>query len=84
MNSLQGHLLAASPRMADRNFAKAVILLLHHSQSGALGVVLNRPFTTNTEIAGSADQRRGKVMHPDTVHKDPCRERIFGRRYFLC
>lgn len=54
MKSLQGHLLAASPRMADRNFARTVILLLHHSQSGALGVVLNRPFVAPAPLASPA------------------------------
>ena len=43
MRSLQGHLLVASPHLADPNFVKAVVLLIHHSEEGAFGVVLNRP-----------------------------------------
>ncbi|OHB83709.1 MAG: hypothetical protein A2V98_08060 [Planctomycetes bacterium RBG_16_64_12] len=43
MRNLKGHLLVASPHLADPNFAKAVVLLIHHSEDGAFGVVLNRP-----------------------------------------
>lgn len=43
MKSLQGQLLIASPRLRDPNFAKTVVLLVQHSDQGALGVVLNRP-----------------------------------------
>ncbi len=43
MASLKGHLLVASPHLADPNFEKAVVLLIHHSEDGTFGVVLNRP-----------------------------------------
>jgi putative transcriptional regulator len=43
MHSLQGHLLIASPHLADPNFVRTVVLLVHHSEEGTLGVVLNRP-----------------------------------------
>ena len=43
MESLQGRLLIASPHLLDPNFVKTVVLLIQHSQEGALGVVLNRP-----------------------------------------
>jgi putative transcriptional regulator len=43
MASLKGHLLVASPHLADPNFARAVVLLIHHSEEGTFGVVLNRP-----------------------------------------
>jgi putative transcriptional regulator len=42
MNTLKGHFLIASPRLADPNFAKTVVLLVHHNEEGAFGVVLNR------------------------------------------
>ncbi|WP_182111879.1 MULTISPECIES: YqgE/AlgH family protein [unclassified Actinotalea] len=38
-----GDLLVAVPHLADPNFRRAVVLLLHHDHEGALGVVLNRP-----------------------------------------
>jgi putative transcriptional regulator len=39
----KGRLLVASPSLADPNFRRAVVLLLEHSEEGALGLVLNRP-----------------------------------------
>ena len=35
-------LLIASPQMRDPNFEKAVILLWHYDENGAIGVVVNR------------------------------------------
>lgn len=43
MQSLAGHLLIASPYLVDPNFARTVVLMIHHSDEGAFGVVLNRP-----------------------------------------
>jgi putative transcriptional regulator len=39
----RGRLLVASPSLVDPNFRRAVVLLLEHSEEGALGLVLNRP-----------------------------------------
>lgn len=41
--SLRGHLLVAEPTLADPNFSRTVVYLIEHSESGALGLVLNRP-----------------------------------------
>ena len=38
-----GQLLVASPRLADPNFGRRVILILDHGGHGALGVVIDRP-----------------------------------------
>lgn len=43
MRSLQGHLLVASPRLPDVNFYRTVVLVIHHDDQGAFGIVLNRP-----------------------------------------
>jgi putative transcriptional regulator len=43
VSSLTGRLLVATPRLADPNFDRAVVLLLDHDAEGSLGVVLNRP-----------------------------------------
>ncbi len=40
---MTGHLLVASPRLEDPNFARRVILVLDHGAHGALGVVIDRP-----------------------------------------
>lgn len=42
--SLQGQLLIASPQIADPRFFHAVILMVRHDHSGALGIMINRPF----------------------------------------
>ncbi|MBW3547554.1 MAG: YqgE/AlgH family protein [Actinobacteria bacterium] len=47
---LAGRLLVALPVLADPNFARTVVLVLaHHSDEGALGVVLNRPSHTSVD-----------------------------------
>ncbi|MDQ1509379.1 MAG: putative transcriptional regulator [Actinomycetota bacterium] len=43
---LRGRLLVATPPLADPNFDRSVVLLLEHSDDGALGIVLNRPSET--------------------------------------
>ncbi len=43
MDSLKGQFLVASPHLLDPNFVRTVVLLIHHSDEGAFGVVLNRP-----------------------------------------
>jgi putative transcriptional regulator len=40
--SLRNHFLIALPAMADPNFSRAVTLLCHHNDDGAMGIVLNR------------------------------------------
>ncbi|MEJ7585460.1 MAG: YqgE/AlgH family protein, partial [Acidimicrobiales bacterium] len=40
---LEGRLLVATPRIADPNFERTVVLVLAHGAEGVLGVVLNRP-----------------------------------------
>lgn len=41
--SLKGRLLVAEPALTDPNFSRTVVLVLEHSEDGAIGVVLNRP-----------------------------------------
>lgn len=43
MSDLAPGFLVAVPQMGDANFARAVVLLLEHGESGALGLVVNRP-----------------------------------------
>lgn len=38
-----GDLLVSVPHLPDPNFRRTVVLLLHHDDDGAFGVVLNRP-----------------------------------------
>jgi putative transcriptional regulator len=43
VDSLRGQLLIAAPALVDPNFARSVVLLLEHSDEGAMGLILNRP-----------------------------------------
>jgi putative transcriptional regulator len=43
MTSLQGKLLVSSPALIDPNFRKTVVLITHHDEDGAMGLVLSRP-----------------------------------------
>jgi putative transcriptional regulator len=46
MESARGQLLIAGPGLLDPNFWRTVVLVVEHSEDGALGVVLNRPSET--------------------------------------
>ena len=59
-NSLAGHFLVASRYLRDPNFAQSVVLMIHHDQQGAMGVVINRP----------ADKTIREVW--EIIGNDPC------------
>lgn len=46
---LAGSLLVASPQIEEGTFRRAVILLLHHDEDGAQGVILNRPLDADID-----------------------------------
>lgn len=60
MKSLQGCLLIAVPTLVDPNFFRSVILLVQHTDEGALGLILNRPSKTTIREAW------------EQVHPSPC------------
>ena len=43
MESLAGRLLVSSPALVDPNFRRTVVLIAHHDEDGAMGLVLTRP-----------------------------------------
>ena len=49
--SLRGHLLIAAPSLHD-HFHRTVVLVVEHTEDGAMGVVLNRP--GDLEVADAA------------------------------
>ena len=49
MDFLQGKLIVSSPSLLDPNFRKTVVLIAHHDDEGAMGLVLSRP----SEVAAS-------------------------------
>jgi len=46
MESARGQLLIAGPGLLDPNFWRTVVLVIEHTEDGALGLVLNRPSET--------------------------------------
>ena len=65
--SLAGQLLIASPTLRDPRFNHAVILVVRHDESGAIGFVINmpteeRPLANILEMLGEKDKNiTGKV-----------------------
>jgi putative transcriptional regulator len=53
VDSTRGQLLIAGPNLADPNFWRTVVLIVEHSDDGALGLVLNRPSETTVGEAVS-------------------------------
>ena len=45
MAAFQPMFLIAIPQLGDPNFARSVVLMLHHGGDGALGLVINHPLT---------------------------------------
>jgi putative transcriptional regulator len=66
MQSLQGHLLIASPAMLDPNFARTVVAIANHDEEGALGVVLNR--ASDTDVAEAVPELAEVVDPAEVVH----------------
>ncbi len=64
-DSLRGQLLIAAPQLSDY-FERTVILVLEHTDDGAMGLVLNRP--TESEVAEAVPSLSGMVDGDDLVH----------------
>ncbi|MCL4443265.1 MAG: YqgE/AlgH family protein [Actinobacteria bacterium] len=65
MNSkyLAGMLIVASPKLADSNFNRSVVLMIEHGETGAIGVVLNQP--TMTPVTGAFRGLKGAIAASD-------------------
>ena len=66
MDSTRGQLLIAGPGLLDPNFFRTVVLVIEHSEEGALGLVLNRPSETTVEEAVS--EIEGLVEPGDPIY----------------
>ncbi|MCX6393902.1 MAG: YqgE/AlgH family protein [Solirubrobacterales bacterium] len=72
---MRGQLLIASPAILDPNFRRAVILIGHHDEQGALGVVINRPAGSTVadaappvaEMIGDGELHLGGPVMPEAV-----------------
>ncbi len=65
MEPTPGTLLVASPDLLDPNFADAVVLVLDADESGALGVILNRP--SQVPVAAVLESWADVVADPDVL-----------------
>ena len=63
--TLKSKLLIATPMLGDPNFKRAVVLLLEHTEEGAVGVVLNRP--SDTAVARAVPDLSRVVANEDPV-----------------
>ena len=62
MDSVRGQLLIAGPPLLDPNFWRTVVLVVDHSEEGALGLVLNRPSETTV---GEAVEELSELVGED-------------------
>jgi len=60
--SLKNHLLIAMPNLRDPNFSRTVTYICDHSESGAMGIVINRP--TDIMVAEVFEQMEIEVSQP--------------------
>ena len=63
--SLRGQLLIAAPQLSDY-FRRTVVLVLEHTEEGAMGLVLNRP--TESEVIEAVPSLSSLVDGSDLVH----------------
>jgi putative transcriptional regulator len=97
MDSLHGQLLISSPALHDPNFRRTVVLITHHDEEGAMGLVLSRPSEVRVEdaVAELADLPGsdelvyvGGPVQPEAVvvlveHEDEPDSPIIGRIAFM-
>jgi putative transcriptional regulator len=64
MESARGQLLIAGPALLDPNFWRTVVLVVEHTEEGALGLVLNRPSET---VVSDAVPELGEAIGGDDL-----------------
>lgn len=64
MESLKGQLLISGPTLWDPNFRRTVLLIGHHDDEGAVGVILNRASATTV---AEAVPPLGVLVSPDEL-----------------
>src|SRR6059058_2390019 len=87
MESVRGKLLIAGPTLLDPNFWRTVVLVVEHTDDGALGLVLNRP--SETVVGDAAPELGDELMfiggpvQPSAVvvlgrFQDPCESALIS------
>lgn len=72
MQSLQGHLLVATPELLDPNFHRTVVLMVHHDEEGATGLVLNRASNMRISEIWEKVSESPCESHAPVLHGGPC------------
>ena len=49
LKSLQNHFLVAMPSLDDPYFSRSLIYVCEHNEEGAMGIVVNQPYTMNVK-----------------------------------
>jgi putative transcriptional regulator len=65
METLQGKLLVSSPALLDPNFRRTVVLIAHHDEDGAMGLVLTR--TSDVKVVDAVPALETLVEDSDYV-----------------
>jgi putative transcriptional regulator len=66
MESLRGQLLISSPALVDPNFRRTVVLVTHHDDEGAMGLVLTRP--SEVRVVDAVPDLASLPCASDVVH----------------
>jgi len=66
MDSLRGRLLISSPALVDPNFRRTVVLVTHHDENGAIGLVLTRP--SEVRVAEAVPELADLARAEDVLH----------------
>ena len=66
MESLRGQLLVAAPSLQDPNFFRTVVLIVEHTEEGAMGIVLNR--AANADLDEAVPDLADIPEIEDTMH----------------
>lgn len=65
-------MLIASTRLGDPNFARTVVLVVRHNESGAMGLVLNRPLEISVKEACREVMEGECGIEAHLYHGGPC------------
>jgi putative transcriptional regulator len=65
VESARGQLLIAGPTLLDPNFWRTVVLVVEHSEEGALGLVLNRP--SETTVGDAVPELKAMIDEDDLL-----------------
>lgn len=73
MDSLAGHFLVSLPQLTDPNFFHTVVLIAQHNESGALGLILNRPSRASVaEVCEKLLEEPGEAIAGQVHQGGPC------------